>query len=220
LFGAFVAVVLAACAAYAPVPVEPAANLDAACARHLDASSQKALRIDPAASLATIRVYRGGALSRFGHDHVVASRDVYGYVDLQEGKTLMCVPLDRLTVDEPALRAEAGFDTQPTPDAVEATRHNMLGKVLDTGQFPVVLIRGLRKDGEASTFSVSMTLRGVTRVIEMPVQLDAAPGRVTATGSFSLNQTDFGIVPMSILGGAIVVQDRLDVRFRIVAGSN
>jgi len=33
----------------------------------------------------------------------------------------------------------------------------------------------------------------------------------------SLNQTDFGITPLSVLGGAIQVQDKLDLRFHIVA---
>jgi hypothetical protein len=31
------------------------------------------------------------------------------------------------------------------------------------------------------------------------------------------NQSDFGIVPVSVLGGAMQVQDRLDLQFRILA---
>jgi hypothetical protein len=33
----------------------------------------------------------------------------------------------------------------------------------------------------------------------------------------SFNQSDFGIVPFSVLGGALQVRDRLDLSFRIVA---
>jgi len=40
---------------------------------------------------------------------------------------------------------------------------------------------------------------------------------MSITGMLGLNQSDFGIVPFSILGGAIQVQDRISLRFRIHA---
>jgi hypothetical protein len=36
----------------------------------------------------------------------------------------------------------------------------------------------------------------------------------------SFNQSDFGITPLSILGGAIRVQDSVDLRFNILAQHN
>jgi len=36
-------------------------------------------------------------------------------------------------------------------------------------------------------------------------------------GNMSFHQTDFGRTPLSIFGGALRVQDRLDLRFDIVA---
>ena len=40
---------------------------------------------------------------------------------------------------------------------------------------------------------------------------------MTATGSLAIDQSQFGIVPFSILGGAIAVQDRVNITFQIVA---
>jgi hypothetical protein len=40
---------------------------------------------------------------------------------------------------------------------------------------------------------------------------------VSVAGRFSFAQTDFGITPYSLLGGAIAVRDDVDLRFRIIA---
>jgi polyisoprenoid-binding protein YceI len=64
---------------------------------------------------------------------------------------------------------------------------------------------------------VSITLHGVTRSMPIPLAVDAEPGEWIVSGAFRLNQTDFGIVPLSLLGGAIEVQDAIDLRFRIRA---
>src|SRR5262245_57038327 len=61
-------------------------------------------RVDPAESLVVIEVRRGGSLARLGHDHVVASHDVTGYVSPDEGRADMYLALARLAVDEPELR--------------------------------------------------------------------------------------------------------------------
>src|SRR5882672_3811090 len=93
-------------------------------------------RIDPAQSLIVIEVRRSGSLARLGHDHVVASHDVTGYIAPGEGRADLYVALARLTVDKPALRVEAGFETQPTESDIEGTRSNMLTRVLEAEKFP------------------------------------------------------------------------------------
>ena len=42
-------------------------------------------------------------------------------------------------------------------------------------------------------------------------------GRVTATGAFTLKQTDFGIVPVTAAGGTIRVKDDIDIQFVLKA---
>lgn len=176
-------------------------------------------RIDPARSLVTLTVRRGGSLARLGHDHVVASHSAQGYVSPQEGRADLYFPLDELTVDEPALRAEAGLDTQPSESDIAGTRANMLGKVLQTQQYPFTLIRvsSLEKLPTGVRLTLDITLHGLTRTFEVSAEWETTNGEMSISGLLEFNQSDFGITPFSILGGMIQVQDRISLRFRINA---
>lgn len=175
------------------------------------------LRVDPNRSLVTIYVRRAGALARLGHDHVVASHDVRGYVDLENGRADLYVALDRLAVDEPSLRQEAGLSAQLSIAAVEGTRRNMLEKVLDAERFPFVLIHVNRAANDSSTLQVMITLHGKSKTWEIPAQIHTLAEGIKISGQMTFNQSDFGITPFSILGGAIQVQDSLSLQFRIQA---
>ncbi|MBA3903286.1 MAG: YceI family protein [Rhodocyclaceae bacterium] len=220
-----IAALIGALPACAPPPPVPAATSPAPADfpesryRQAEAQGRKVLRVDPALSLVVIEVRRAGVLAGLGHDHVVASHDVRGYVDPEEGRSDLYVPLRRLVVDEPGLRAEAKLDTQPSPDAIEGTRRNMLEKTLDAERFPFALIRASRGNADLSALSVTITLHGATRTFEIPVQTETLPGGIAVSGRMTFNQTDFGIIPYSVLGGALQVQDRLDLRFRILVTS-
>src|SRR6266851_3788552 len=124
----------------APAPAAPPADFPEAYYREALAQGKPVFRVDPAESLIVIEVRRSGSLARLGHDHVVASHEVVGYVAPDEDRGDLFVALERLAVDEAALRAEAGFDTQPTESDVEGTRAHMLAKVLEADKFPFALI--------------------------------------------------------------------------------
>lgn len=222
---ALLAGMLAACAPGIPPLIPPEVTRAPAGfpeAHYLQAKSQgkKILRVDSAQSLVVIEVRRAGTLARLGHDHVVASHNVSGYVSAEEGVADFYVPLEQLAVDEPGLRTEAGFDTQPSPEAIEGTRNNMLTTTLDAGHYPFALIHATWADAERRALNVSITLHGMTRSFEVPVQTETIRDGIVVNGKMSFNQTDFGITPFSVLGGAIQVQDKLDLRFHILAQGN
>jgi len=202
-------------AAARPVPEDfPRSDYERAAAK-----GRAVYRIDSARSRVTILVRRGGSLARLGHDHVVSSHGAQGYIAPEEGRADLYIPLGDLSVDEPALRAEAGLDTQPSASDIAGTRANMLDKVLETQQFPFARIRvsGLEKMPVGVRLNAAVTLHGVTHSFEVPALIDAGPDEMNVTGSLDLNQSDFGIVPFSILGGAVQVQDRMKLDFRIRA---
>lgn len=227
LFAVLLATLLAACAApvggsagepkpgLSQAPKEfPASFYEQAAAR-----GQPVYRVDTANSLVAVTVRRAGSMARLGHDHVVASRAVQGYVAPEAGRADLFVPLAELTVDEAALRTEAGLDTRPTESDIAGTRSNMLDKVLEVQQFPFSLIR-VNGNGESSAgaqLAVAITLHGTTRTFSVPMQVEATGDKMRVTGSIEFNQSDFGIVPFSILGGAIQVKDELSLRFAISA---
>lgn len=180
------------------------------------AEGKAVYRVDPAGSTVVIEVRRAGSLARLGHDHVVAGYDIRGDVMPDSNRADLYIALDALIVDEAQLRAQAGFDTEPTADAIAGTRRNMRNRVLEVEHFPFAVISIDALDAERVA-SVSITLHGATRRMRIPLQVDATPDEWRVAGAFALNQTDFGIVPLSLLGGAIEVQDAVAVRFRIRA---
>ncbi len=220
---AALAAVLAACAPQVAAPPEAGAlapsDFPASHYQRLLAQGTPVFRVDAARSIVVVEVRRGGSLARFGHDHVVASHDAAGYVAPDEGRADLYLPLAALVVDEPALRAEAGFDTQPSPADIAGTRSNMLDKVLEVDRYPhaLIAVRETGADGSTGRFRVTVTLHGVSRPVEVAARIAVAADGVAVTGTASIDQSEFGIAPFSILGGAIAVQDRVNVSFRIHA---
>jgi hypothetical protein len=191
-------------------------------ARHYDevaGAGGPMFAIVPERSVVVIEVHRGGSLARLGHDHVVASHDVRGCIAPAEGRADFYIRLQDLAVDEPSLRAAAGFDTQPTPADVAATRENMLSKVLHADRYPFAEIGIVRIDtvGKAAALEVALTLNGVTRTQRIGAEIEVGADALRVAGQIVVRQSEFGIVPFSILNGAIRVEDPVDVRFDIVA---
>jgi hypothetical protein len=220
---AAVTTLLAACATRVAAPAADTtrrpADFPEADYQGMQARGAPVFRVDPAQSFAVIVVRRGGSLAQFGHDHVVASHDLAGYIAPDEGRADLYVPLDALVVDEPALRAEIGLDTQPSPADIAGTRRNMLEKVLETDRYPyaMIVVNGRPAGSGSQPPRIAVTLHGTTRSVDASVQVRRAAEVVSATGSLAIDQSQFGIVPLSILGGAIAVQDRVNITFQVIA---
>jgi hypothetical protein len=216
-----VVALVAACAQVAPkldasIPGAPA-DFPEAWYRQAEARGDPVLRIDPSASLMVIEVHRAGRLAQLGHDHVVASHDVHGLIAANAMRADLYVPLQQLTVDEASLRREAGFDTVVSDEAIAGTRRNMLGPVLhaDSNPYARIAVRGV---DENHVLHVAVTVNGVTRTQDVRVEIAQTADGITIRGGTTLLQSDFGITPLSILGGAVQVQDEVSIRFVLQAG--
>ncbi len=170
-----------------------------------------------------IYAYRGGTFAKLGHNHVVTSRDVHGYVslaeDADEAKADLYVPLKTLIVDEPAKRSQAGFESSLSENDIAGTRRNMLEKVLEAEFYPYVFIH-VEVDGgiyRQQIVKVGMTLHGVTRTLSVPVEIERSRDRLAVRGKMVLQQSDFGIEPYSIFAGALRVKDEIILSFRVQA---
>jgi polyisoprenoid-binding protein YceI len=186
--------------------------------------------IDGPASLLTIRVYRAGALASVGHNHVIASHELSGtlYVpdDVLRSSFEVRIPVDTLTVDEAALRAQqsgADFPPDVSDDAKRGTRRNMLGDaLLDAARYPQILLRSVHLEpgppGSDSVLAqVQSTVRGQQRTFAVRVHFELSAGTLIATGATNLRQSELGLTPFSAMLGALQVQDEMQVSFRIVA---
>ncbi|MYN26693.1 YceI family protein [Duganella levis] len=174
------------------------------------------LHIDTAQSLIAVTVRRGGILARLGHDHVVASHTVTGTVSPSRNVADFQFRLDEMKIDEADLRRIAGLEKQPSADAIEGTRHNMLTKVLDADRYPLVTVHVERR-AAGQPLQVAITLHGVTRTLAIPVELREENGVINVKGTVQLKQTDFGLTPFSVMGGAMSVLDSMELRFDLTA---
>jgi polyisoprenoid-binding protein YceI len=179
-------------------------------------------------SLLTILAFRGGALAKAGHNHVIASHDISGtfYVpdDVVRSTFELHVPVAQLTIDEPDLRATEGPDFPPeVPEsAKEGTRHNMLSEALLNGaQFPEITLVSQRIEraqmGTSVSADVQVTVRGQSHTVSVPVAYSLTGGALVASGDVPIKQSDLGLTPFSAMLGALQVQDELRVKFRVVA---
>lgn len=184
------------------------------------------LRVDAEKSLLQILVFRGGAMARLGHNHIIASHQVTGSVYLMDDPLAtrfdISIPVNELTVDEPALREAAGPDFPPSvpQSARDGTRANLLSPaLLDGSNYPTIRLRAvdIRPDGEGFDAGVEVTLKGSAQLLRVPVQVQRSEGAVVATGEFPLLQSQLGLQPFSVAMGTLVVLDEMKIRFEITA---
>lgn len=172
------------------------------------------------------RVFRGGSMAKLGHNHVVLFPGVRGDVYLAAGigGSLfdLVVPVIGAEVDPPALRRDQGrsFRTDISDDARARTRNNMLGeRVLDAARYPHITVSSARIEGPPARplVTLDITIRATTRRLAVPVNLSHDADSLRAEGRLELLQSDFGIEPFTVLGGALRVEDRVELVFTVSA---
>ena len=177
-------------------------------------------------SLLQILVYRGGAMSRLGHNHVIASHHLSGVVSVTDDATQVRfdigIPVNQLTIDEPAMREQAGADFPPgvPQSARDGTRRNMLSEaLLDGEKFPEIRLRATEvvAAGEVFDLAVEIKIKDQVRNVRVPVTIERQAGALTARGEFPLKQSELGLKPFSVAMGTLVVLDEMRIRFEVVA---
>src|SRR6188768_3755817 len=150
-------------------------------------------------SLLQILVYRGGAMSRLGHNHVIASHHLSGIVlvadDVTQTRFDIGIPVNELAIDEPAMREQAGADFPPgvPQSARDGTRKNMLSEaLLDGEKYPEIRLRAtdVVAAGEVFDVGVEIKIKDQVRNLRVPVTLDRKDGALTARGEFPLKQSE------------------------------
>ncbi len=186
-------------------------------------------RVDADSADIRVLIYRAGALSGLGHNHVISVGELDGTVvldpDPEQSRFEFTIPVQGLVVDDPALRkAEGeGFSSEPSEKDIAGTRRNMLGKrVLDAEQYPTITVTGTppRADGEGDdrTQALDLSIELLGRVIELqaPVALQQNGDSIEASGEFTLSHGELGMKPFTALFGSLRVADEMDVKYRVV----
>lgn len=223
---AVLALSMAACAAPHPRPAAPQLRA---------APSLQSLPvpgdypIDSSASELRLLVYRAGPLGNLGHNHVMVNRAVAGRVQIGAGLSASSFSLrmraDDFVIDDAQSRREEGedFPGEVAEDAKAGTRRNMLGSaVLNAAEFPVIAVTSKSLTGTVNELNaeVEISAAGHTSRISVPLALQGDAHHLIAAGSTELRQTALGLVPYSLMHGALQVQDAMQLKFKITVATN
>ena len=185
--------------------------------------------IDSSGSELRLLVYRAGALSNLGHNHVMVNNAVTGRVQIGGSVAASSFSLkaavNDFVIDDAQSRSEEGedFPGDIPEDAKAGTRRNMLGNaVLDAAEFPDITVKSVSLKGtlEAPSADLEISVAGHTSTISMPFALQGDAHHLIAAGSTELRQTALGLKPYSLLNGALQVQDAMQLKFKITVATN
>ena len=178
--------------------------------------------VDGAKSKMEIHVYKEGAFKMFGHDHLVSAKDISGEAHfdpqkVESSSVRLKIPTKSITVVDPGESEKDRHDVQTT----------MAGeKVLDVNKFPDITfvsteISAAKKNAQGweLTLSGKLNLHGQEKSVSFPLQVTLAGNELRGQGELSVLQTDYGITPVKVGGGAVKVKDKLKITFTIIATS-
>jgi len=162
--------------------------------------------IDPEKSVLTVRVFKTGMLSAFGHEHEIRA-------PIEQGSFSTDPPEVELRVDARNLRV---LDKAISDNDRAEIQQTMLGpKVLDSQRFPEIRFQAAgpaTQQGGQWRLHGQLTVRGQTRPVEVVVQ--EKNGHYVGASTFK--QRDFGITPDSGAGGTVKTKDELRAEFDVV----
>jgi polyisoprenoid-binding protein YceI len=161
--------------------------------------------IDTEKSVMTIRVDKTGVFSALGHDHEIAAPLASGKVDATAHTVELTVKAGTLKVRDANVSDKDRAQIQST----------MLGpEVLDAASSPEIIFRSTAAESAGAgswTLHGNLTLRGQTR----PVTVTVKESSGHYVGTARLKQTEFGITPVKVAGGAVKVKDEIRIEFDI-----
>jgi len=171
------------------------------------ATFSQSAQIDPTHSTVTVHVYKTGFFSALAHNHVIKAPISSGAIDREQHTVTLIFHVVDLQL----------ADTEGSESDHKEIDATMKGpKVLDAANFPDISFSSKRVDvlGQ-DTYKVTgnVKIHGVVREIAVPI---SSSGGVFK-GSVTLKQTDFGITPIKIAGGAVRVKDEIEISFEIVS---
>ncbi len=174
--------------------------------------------LNSARSEFTVQAFAAGFFSGFGHNPTIGIRDFTG--EAQFSPDQLYDGSLRLEINAKSLEV---LDDVKEKDRQEIERA-MHDEVLETARFPeivfqstsVTLTKGKDESYKAKIIG-DLTMHGVTRsgLWIMP-KFTLNGDQLTATGNFTLKQTDYGIKLVSIAAGALKLKDELEFNFNLV----
>jgi hypothetical protein len=162
--------------------------------------------VDVERSVVTVHVFKSGLFSAFADNHEIRAPITRGSVNESE-------PSAEIAIDARNLRV---IDADLPADKRAEVQQRMLGPdVLDSAQFPEIRFRSttVRPVGSGRwRVEGTLTLHGESH----PAAVDVTGGNGRYHGSATIRQRDFGITPISIVGGTVKVKNEVRLEFDVL----
>ena len=168
----------------------------------------QAVEVDAGRSSITVKVEKTGLFSVLAHNHTIQAPIASGRLDTEKRTATLTFNAKDMKVTDEGVKDSERADIEQTMKS---------DKVLDVQRYPEIRFVSTSitpQDGGRYQVRGDLTLHGSTHAVEFPI----AFSKDRYMGSVKLKQTDLGITPVSIAGGAIKVKDVIEVVFEIVPG--
>ena len=176
------------------------------------ADSSTVYQLAPESRL-VVKTGKAGLFGFAGHTHVIRARGVTGELVYVPGR-----PLSSLRFDVPTDSLEVL--TPPDTAEIRKVTQAMRTEVLHVDQHPRMRFAADSLDARSGRMNLrlAVTMEGVTKVIPVDAEVGIAGDSITARGTFTAKQTDFGIKPFrGGPGGTVKVADAVTFCFDLVA---
>jgi polyisoprenoid-binding protein YceI len=202
------------------IPVVARATLITILGAIVAAQEPERLVIDPGQTTITLQVGRTGIFAFAGHDHEVIVPAMQGQITLDRSNVSRSTV--SVTFDATALKVTG--KGEPPGDVPEVQRVMLSDQVLDVQRYPTITFQS-RQVSVAKQSANQMTLRmtgdltlhGVTRPLDVPVTVQLAADGLRADGRASVQQSQFGIRPVTAGAGTVRVKDEVEVVLSVTA---
>jgi polyisoprenoid-binding protein YceI len=184
------------------------------------AQEPEALIIDPGQTTITLHVGRAGVFAFAGHDHEVVVPGMQGQITLDRSDVSRSSV--SMTFDAAALKVTG--KGEPSEDVPEVQRVMLSDQVLDVQRHRTITFQSrqvsvVKQSANQMTLGITgdLTLRGVTRSLDVPVTVQLAAEGLRANGRATVQQSQFGIRPVTAGAGTVRVKDEVEVVLSVTA---
>jgi polyisoprenoid-binding protein YceI len=178
-----------------------------------------AYRVAAEESRMTVHVGTAGLFKMFGHEHNIQVKGIAGRVEWDpeapaSSRFVLEIDAASFTVADKELGEKDRAQVQS----------DMETQALALPQNPKIVfesteVRVEKSEGATRRLKLrgTLSLRGVTKPVEVPAIIEIAEGRLTAKGEMELDSKNWGVPQISAVGGSVKTKEALQLTFEIVA---
>lgn len=161
-----------------------------------------------------VRTGTAGLFGFAGHDHLIRARAFSGRIVYRPNAP------SGSRVDLAVLTDSLEVLTPPDTEEIRKVTASMRHDVLDVTHYPEIRFASTTVTPGPQGFEIrgTLTMHGQAHVVDVSVHTALHADTLTARGTFTVKQTDYGIRPYRVgPGGVVKVADRIQFDFEAIA---